>query len=216
MDQRAQINLVCPRGAGFYVWQTGDSIQGVAQRNGVSAESILVANPGRDFTALQAGDEICMPAAVITGDNSGTTTPTPEPVERPFPTTPSTPPTSQPGVVITPIVGFSCPTGSTARTVQRGQTYADLLVDNNVSYQAMRQSNPALNPSRLIAGTRYCAPPSGARQACAYCNTYRIQDGDNLTSVAQRYNTSNGRLLMLNPQLLPTDFSVTGTLVCVP
>ena len=46
-----------------------------------------------------------------------------------------------------------CPSGYTLSAVQSGQSYADLLVQHNVSYRAMRSANPQLMPGYLIAGT---------------------------------------------------------------
>lgn len=112
--------------------------------------------------------------------------------------------------------GLACPVNYKPYTVQRGQTYADILVDLNVSYRALRTSNPGLNPARLIAGTRFCAPPAGTRQICARpTQSYTIQPNETLAMVAEKFGTTPGRLLMLNPTLVPTDFS-SGTVVCVP
>ena len=99
--------------------------------------------------------------------------------------------------------------------MQAGQSYADLLVENNVSYRAMRLTNPGLVPGRLTAGTRYCAPPAGTRQLCSRGGSYTIQAGENLADVARRFNTTPGRMMQLNPTLLPTDFS-SGTVICTP
>lgn len=99
--------------------------------------------------------------------------------------------------------------------MKAGQTYADLLIQQNVSYRAMRTSNPALRPGALRAGMRFCSPPAGTRQLCERNRSYVIQPGETLTSLAQKLNTTTGRLLMLNPTLLPTDFS-SGTVICLP
>ena len=98
--------------------------------------------------------------------------------------------------------------------VQSGQSYADLLVQHNVSYRAMRSANPQLMPGYLIAGTAYCAPPSGTRQTCAGLRSYTIQPRETLDTLAVRFRTTRGRLLSLNPTLLPSDFS-SGTVICI-
>ena len=222
---------ICPRGAGYYDWKEGDTLSSVARVHGTTAQAIQILNEGVDFSTLAAGTEICMPSqshTCVTGrayavqhgetftsiaeqlgitvhelqernpgvdssnltigqviciPESGTSTP-------PTPSEPSAP-------------GISCPIGYEARTIQEGQTYADLLVDLNVSYRAMR------------AGTPYCAPPSGTRQACAGSRAYTIQPGETLDSLAESLGTTRGRLLMLNPTLVPTDFS-SGTIICIP
>ncbi|MBR4080485.1 MAG: LysM peptidoglycan-binding domain-containing protein [Clostridia bacterium] len=253
-----QAGRICPRGAGYYVWQAGDTLEGVALRNRTTAQAIAVINPDTNFAALPAGTEICIPNQVytcITGEeyavqpgdtlnaiaarlgitveelrerNPGVDTynlqigqilcvPSAGAVEDGTGMDDNTvqPPvgdgTGMDDGVVTP--GFSCPVGFAASTVQVGQTYADLLIDHNVSYRAMRTTNPALRPGGLIAGTRYCAPLAGTRQLCGTNTSYTIQPGETLASLAQKLNTTPGRLLMLNPTLLPTDFS-SGTVIC--
>ena len=66
----------------------------------------------------------------------------------------------------------------------------------------------------LIAGTAYCAPPSGTRQTCAGLRSYTIQPRETLDTLAVRFRTTRGRLLSLNPTLLPSDFS-SGTVICI-
>ena len=107
-----------------------------------------------------------------------------------------------------------CPSGYTLSAVQSGQSYADLLVQHNVSYRAMRSANPQLMPGYLIAGTAYCAPPSGTRQTCAGLRSYTIQPRETLDTLAVRFRTTRGRLLSLHPTLLPSDFS-SGTVICI-
>lgn len=255
---------VCPRGASFYEWQSGDSLQSVALTNEVTAQAITLMNPNVDFTALKAGDEICIPPQVLTclsgtiyqvagGDTFqsiaerfgistlelaernpgvkegelqiGQVLCVPSATSGTTPSTPSQPDNSTGGSSAGSsettgstggtTAGFSCPIGYEARTVKAGQSYADLLVENNVSYRAMRLTNPTLVPGRLTTGMRYCAPPAGTRQLCSHGGRYTIQAGENLTDVARRFNVTPGRMMQLNPTLLPTDFS-SGTVICTP
>ena len=258
---RNQGGRICPRGASYYTWREGDTLEGVALRARTTAQAIQVLNPETNFATLPAGTEICLPNQAytcITGEEyiiqSGDTLNaiaarlgiTVEELRERNPNVdaynlqigqilcvPSVPggpvgdgtgmddgvvtPPVQDGTgnddgVVTP--GFSCPVGFAPSTVQAGQTYADILINHNVSYRAMRTTNPTLQPGSLIAGTRYCAPPAGTRQLCGISDSYTIQPGETLASLAQKLNTTPGRLLMLNPTLLPTDFS-SGTVICV-
>ena len=185
-------SLTCQSGQPYTV-RRGDTFYSIAQRYGISDLELAERNPDVSPADLMVGDVICVPAESQGGS----------------PQIPSQP--SQPS---TPTL--SCPTGYAAHRVQRGQTYADLLIDLNVSYQALRNANPTLRPGFLVAGTSFCAPPSGSRTACVGNRTYVVQDGDNLNSIARRLGTTNGRMLMLNPTLLPTDFSQAGTTICIP
>ena len=260
---------VCPRGAGYYVWQEGDTLASVSLAQGTTAQAITVLNPGVDFSSLPAGTEICLPSNVYTcisgerytvkaGDSfqsiaaaMGVTTyelqernPGVSPNDlridqvlcvpeqsvkdgtadddntvapnEPVPDgTVEDNNTVTPTLPSSPSVGLSCPIGYEAKRVQAGQTYVDLLVDNNVSYRAMRASNPALRPGALSAGTPYCAPPAGTRQICGLRKSYTIQPGETLASLAVKLGTTRAFLMMLNPTLLPTDFS-SGTVICIP
>ena len=109
----------------------------------------------------------------------------------------------------------TCPTGYTRDTVRAGQTYADLLLRHNVSYRAMRSANPRLSPGYLVVGQSYCAPPAGTRQVCQNLQYYTILPGEDLEIVAAKLRITKGRLLSLNPGLLPTDFA-EGAVICIP
>ena len=257
---------ICPRGASYYVWQSGDTAQQVAYNNGTTVQALQVLNPDVNFQTLPVGTEICLPSQVYTcisgrdyivraGDtfdsiaerlgitayeiaerNPGvssnnltigqvlcvpdTTVDNGQTPVVPLPPIVDGPGQQQPAYPGNGTTGggtaSSCPSGYTRRTVRSGQTYADLLVENNVSYQAMRITNPTLSPGFLITGTAYCAPPAGTRQICSTgTSSYTVQPGETLAMVAERFRTTQGRLLMLNPTLLPTDFS-SGTVICVP
>ena len=258
---------ICPRGASYYIWRTGDTAQAVARAYGTTVQALQVLNPDVNFATLPAGTEICLPSQSYTcisgapytvqpGDsftsiaaalgvstyellerNPGVSPdnlmvgqvicipfssnaadpsvdqpaqpdspilPTPE-----LPSRPSTPP-----IVIVPTQP-ACPAGYTRTTVAAGETYADLLVKHNVSYRAMRTANPRLSPGYLVVGQRYCAPPSGTRQVCQNLRTYPILPGEDLETIAADLRITKGRLLSLNPTLLPTDFT-EGTVICIP
>ena len=212
MEQQAQNNAsrICPRGASYYIWREGDTLASLAQRNGITVQDIESFNPEVPFQSISAGTEICLPAAVITQQEEGPVldgTAQDNNIVTPLPPIVPTRP-SQPTV--------TCPVGYSAQQVRSGQTYADLLIERNVSYKAMRNANPTLLPGSMVAGTVYCSPPAGTRETCTTSRSYSIQEGDNLAGIARQLNTTTGRLLMLNPTLLPTDFSQAGIVICIP
>ena len=193
-----------------YIVRAGDTFDTIAERLGITAFEIAERNPGVSSNNLTIGQVLCVPDVAA---DSGTTDPGQTPVV-PLPPIVDGPGQQEPAFPGN--TSAACPSGYTRRTVRSGQTYADLLVENNVSYQAMRISNPALSPGFLIAGAAYCAPPAGTRQICSTgTRSYTVQPGETLAMVAERFRTTPGRLLMLNPTLLPTDFS-SGTVICVP
>lgn len=264
---------ICPRGASYYTWQAGDTLQTVAHQAGTTVQAMQLINPAVDFSTIAAGTEICLPSQVFTcvsgmaysvrtGETftsiaadfgitpyelaernpgvdqndltvgqvlcvpfmtggSGSTgavddqPAAPDTPDLPTPSLPSTP--SRPSTPSTPSTpsGSACPAGYTRDFVRSGQTYADLLLRHNVSYRAMRTSNPRLSPGYLTVGQSYCAPPTGTRQTCTGLQTYTIQPGEDLETLADDLRTTKGRLLALNPTLLPSDFS-SGTVICIP
>ena len=191
-----------------YIVRSGDTFDSIAERLGITAFEIAERNPGVSSNNLTIGQVLCVPDTTGNSTDSGQTPVVPLP---PIVTGPGQQEPAYPGNT-----SGACPSGYTRRTVRSGQTYADLLVENNVSYQAMRISNPSLSPGFLIAGAAYCAPPAGTRQICSTgTSSYTVRPGETLAMVAERFGTTQGRLLMLNPTLLPTDFS-SGTVICVP
>ena len=261
---------ICPRGASYYAWQAGDTLQSVSQQAGTTVQAMQLINPDVDFSTIAIGTEICLPSQSYTcvsgmaysvragetftsiaadfgisvyelaernpgvdqnnlrvgqvlcvpfmtgnGGNSGSNQPAqPSTPVLPTPSLPSQP--STPPVVIVPTPPTNtCPNGYTQDIVRSGQTYADLLLRHNVSYRAMRTANPRLSPGYLVVGQRYCAPPSGTRQVCQNLQAYTILPGEDLETLASDLRITKGRLLSLNPTLLPSDFT-EGTVICIP
>ena len=131
------------------------------------------------------------------------------PVELPTPEmTPQVP------IVIRPVV--TCPAGYTRGIVQNGQTFTDLLLQHNVSWQAMRNANPSLPTTRLSPGTRYCIPPAGTRKLCPTgTDSYVMGQYEDLNTLSELFGVAPGVFLTVNTQLAPSDFPA-GRVICVP
>lgn len=197
-----------------YIVQQGDTFDIIAQRLGITAYELAERNPGVAADSLTAGQVLCVPEASTENNGGGVIDPGQIPV-IPLPPYVTGPGQQQP-VYPDGVTQPACRTGYTRRTIRVGQTYADLLIENNVSYQAFRTANPSISPNFLIAGMSYCAPPAGTRQICSSgTQSYTVRPEETLAMVAERFHTTMGRLMMLNPTLLPTDFS-SGTVICVP
>ena len=138
--------------------------------------------------------------------------PRPSAPNRPStPNYPIAPPGSDVGVTV-----YRCPEGYTAGFVEQGQSFANLLLRHNVSYNAMRAANPGLSTGTPAPGTFYCAPPEGSRKSCAYgSRTYVLGQGETFNSVLRRLNTTAAALLRANPDLAPGDF-LPGRVICAP
>jgi len=109
-----------------------------------------------------------------------------------------------------------CPGGYACGTVRYGQTYADLLIANDVSYQNFREANPRLSPTGLLPGQRYCVPPKRPAPSCPNGTTrFTIPEGQTLSDLANNLRITQGRLLRLNETLAPSEFTA-GRQICVP
>lgn len=112
--------------------------------------------------------------------------------------------------------GRSCPIGSSAYTVQQGQSVVDVMVASNVSMRALREYNEDIRLTALRPGDVLCVPPSGDRGLCDNGGpVYRLQEGDTLEEIAELNGTNVEQLLRLNPNLLPSDFTA-GQVICLP
>lgn len=201
-----------------YTVQEGDTFAAIAARLDITTFELAERNPGVSPTSLTVGQVLCVPSQQ-SDDAQTPVIPLPDDEEAPVapddsqtPVIPLPDPDESPAIPDVP--QRVCPSGYTRSAVQRGQSYADLLIAHNVSYRAMRSANPQLMPGYLIAGTEYCAPPAGTRQICTGLRAYTIQPEETLDTLAARLRTTRGRLLALNPTLLPSDFS-SGTVICV-
>ena len=234
-----QGNVICPRGASSYIWKSGDTLNAIATANGVTTQAIVSINPEVNFNTITAGTTVCIPPRPLNcqggvlyeiqqGDTlysiakrNGFTLEAVQKINEGINTQNllvgqliCLPPEEESGSGDTGTTpGISCPVGYAAKAVREGQTYADILLETNVSYRAMRLANPDLVPGQLVVGTQYCAPPSGTRQECT--KSYTIQPDETLATLSTKLGVSQGRLLQLNPTLVPTDFS-SGTIICIP
>ncbi|MBR4040136.1 MAG: LysM peptidoglycan-binding domain-containing protein [Clostridia bacterium] len=112
--------------------------------------------------------------------------------------------------------GRSCPIGSSAYTVQPGQSVVDVMLASNVSLRALREYNEDIRLTALRPGDVLCVPPGGDRGLCENGGpVYRIQEGDTLDEIAALNGTTVEQMLRLNPNLLPSDF-VAGQVICLP
>ncbi|MBE5802373.1 MAG: hypothetical protein E7319_08830 [Clostridiales bacterium] len=111
---------------------------------------------------------------------------------------------------------FRCPLGYAVGITRGGQTFTDLLLENNVSYQAMRFANPSLPTSRLSPGTPYCIPPAFSRRLCpSGTRSYVMGVGESLQTLVETEGIQPSLLLIANPTLAPEDFT-PGRVVCLP
>lgn len=173
-----------------YTVRSGDTFASIAERYGLSTWELLERNPYVDPSSLMVGQVLCVPAEDDDSDNNDN------------------------GGNNSPCAGSCCAAGFRRGTVNYGEDYVDILINNNVSDAAFRSANPNLNPRALIPGQGYCAPPAGSRQPVCAGRRYTIRDGENLAMAAQRLGTTQLDLIEKNPTLTPNDFAA-GQVICI-
>lgn len=157
-----------------------------------------------DTTPAQPDEGPVSPPTPALPDSSIPAAPGEGPVGLPTPSLPS-----RPTVRV-------CPEGYRRGSVRNNQSFTDLLLENNVSYNAMRAANPGLPTTRIAPGTVYCAPPSGSRRVCTYgSRSYVMSQGETIYTLVRTLGISAGRLLAANPNLAPGDF-LPGRVICLP
>lgn len=159
-----------------YVIQTGDTLLAIASRFGTTVQAILDANP-----------QITNPNLIIVGQViiiPGGTTPSPPP--------PPPPPTPSAGTYV----------------VQRGDTLSSIARRFGTTVNALLAANPQItNPNLIFPGQVITIPggtapgPEPPPPPPPPANTYVVQRGDTIFSIARRFGTTVPSLLALNPQI---------------
>ena len=178
-----------------YTVRAGDTFASVAQAYGITPGELTELNPYISPNLLIEGQVICVPA-------------------KPEATAPAEA-TALDEAAAAAVSQDRCPEGWQSLSVERGESYADLLVRGDISYRAMRIANPSLLPGRLRVGEAYCVPPREAQADCLPTSRrYTLAAGEDLAAVAQKFHMTRGRLLRLNPSLAPGEF-VEGQVICL-
>ena len=113
-----------------------------------------------------------------------------------------------------------CPNGF-IYTVQPGDTLFLIAQRFGVSLQALIQANPQIpDPNTIFPGQRICVPTGVVvpppPPACPGGFIYRVQPGDTLFFIAQRFGVTLQALIQANPQIPDPNVLVPGQLICVP
>lgn len=110
----------------------------------------------------------------------------------------------------------SCPGGMLYQT-QRGDTLTRIAERFNVTYEALMMSNPNVDFTGSLETLTLCIPGRmGTSSVSAPEEPYRVMEGDTLETVSLKMLVVSDSLLMANPTLTVSDFSVPGTEINMP
>ena len=173
--------------SGTYTVQWGDWLKRIAEKNGVTVEALVAANPG-------INPDLIYPGQVLKIPSPGGSMPTP----------------STGGA--TPIVPSG---GPTTYTVQQGEWFYGVARKFGVSVAQLQAANPGVNPNFLYPGQVLNIPgsaapttsPSGAATPTPSgaltptpggSQTYTVQYGDTLYAIAVRFHTTTYAIQIAN------------------
>ena len=231
----------CPVGSFAYTIKSGDTLYMLAITYNTTVEAILALNPGLNPNNLQIGQVICIPRSGPTPPTCNGVYYTVRPgdtlfsIAMMFNVPLATLIAANPGVdpnnlqvgqlICIPRVEpppISCP-GGTVYVIRENDNLATILLRFNVSVMDLMAANPNMNWDNLTPGQQICIMPhmdmgcpcpSGSKK-------YTIvqadipQSGATVVALAQKFNISVSALMMMNPNLTPSDF-VVGKMICVP
>jgi murein DD-endopeptidase MepM/ murein hydrolase activator NlpD len=100
--------------------------------------------------------------------------------------------------------------------VERGDTLSELAQRYGTTVQAFMKANPQIRDADLIFTGDTLNVPTARDQASSTTDTHRIERGDTLSELAQRYNTTVSDFLKANPQIRDPDRIYAGDTLKVP
>lgn len=108
-----------------------------------------------------------------------------------------------------------CANGTYYR-IGNGETFYTIALDFNIPLSILLEANPGVDAERLYEGQLICIPTMAPPTRCpSNAFEYRIQAGDTFYKLAAQYNTTVKELIVLNPNLEPTNLKI-GQKICIP
>ena len=186
-----------------YTVVSGDTCNAIGLKFGVSAASIIQANPSinAQCTNLQLGAILCIPGISFA--------PSIQPVALPPPTTPTV-------------------TCSAKYTVVSGDTCNAIGLKFGVSAAAIIQANPSINAqcTNLQIGAVLCIPfstsapsikPVASPPTVTCSKKYTVVSGDTCNGIGLKFGVSAGSIIQANPSINAqcTNLQI-GAVLCIP
>ena len=178
--------LPLPSLAGEVVVKPGETLSEIAERYGTSVERLMQLNGLRSAKDLWAGSRIQVPGAGGGSNARG---------------------------------GGGASSGSGNYTVKPGETLSEIAERHGTSVDRLMQLNNLRSAKDLWAGSRIqvpgaspARPASAAAQVNRNARDHKVQPGETLSEIADRYGISMDRLISLNGLKEPNDLQAGSTL----
>jgi len=189
-----------------HVVAVGENLASIAARHGLSDKDLARFNEIEDPNKIFVGQVLKIPATEngrpIPSDLAGEIAP---------PAPPSAPPAAEP----------STPEAPATHRVEAGETYTSIARKWGFSVNQLEEANPGVDPTRLLVGQTIKLPGAASAPDPASPPTpvntveHIVRDGENLTTIARNFNTTNEVILSLNSITDPESIH-TGQKLQVP
>ena len=229
------MSISCPGGF-VYIVMSGDTMFRLARRFGITLEALIAANPQvEDPNRLNIGQQLCIPTQPGTPPEF----PVPQCPNGKLYTVQkgdtlfliaqkmnvslqaliaANPQLEDPNLIfpgqLICIPSAVPPCTGQLYTVQQGDTLFSIAQRFGVSLQALIAANPQItDPNVIVPGQVICIPSGVPPCTGQY---YKVQQGDTLFSIAQRFGVSLQALIAANPQITDPNLLIPGQVICIP
>lgn len=164
----------------------------------------LTATEGLTSTAAITATVPLTPTVELTATAAPTDAPTATPTLEPT-ATPTLPPTAAPTATSTSIPPTTTPAGRVTYKVKSGDTLSSIAAKYKIGWEELAKANGLTSRSVLRAGQELLVPVAGSAAAPAPTTAprsqptkYKVQSGDNLSSIAAKFGITWDELARAN------------------